>query len=474
MANAKSQSGTGPKPSKKAEKPVRPQDRRKEGAKAGVVQSTTVPNATLWSRVVEGKTGKETPPLSLAERQQPGKKSKAEESSKARDSGPWQVVAAKSKKTTKKTASRTTAAIGKQGEAGPPSGEKLPAREAKKRNAVPPSRGTTRNDKAPKRRPPRTAAVTLTCPPEGYAEAMRVAQGAINLKELGIKELRPKRAATGAIVLEVPGPNGAERASVLKDRMEEALKDMEGVRVARPVKMADIRIKDLLASTSTEDVKGAVSSVGGCALHEIRTGEIRVAPNGLGTLWVQCPLGAANKVAATGRLLIGWTSSRIEILEPRRLQCFRCLERGHVQGACPNTTDRSKLCYRCSGEGHAAKYCANDPHCVLCEGLGLASGHRIGGKACKAPKRNPRFPKAETTSAENRMEVEITPPAVRGGPCKSTIPVPVRRDEDKEKDRMEVETFPGSPQTPLGRRSPRTDGGMEEPAARPSSSPPRG
>lgn len=122
----------------------------------------------------------------------------------------------------------------------------------------------------PKRKPPRSAAVTLTCPPDKYAEAMKIARENINLKELGIPALRPKRATTGAIILEVPGPNGAERALALKDKMAEALKTMEGVRVARPVKMADLRVRDLIESTSIMEVKETIASLGGCSGNDIK------------------------------------------------------------------------------------------------------------------------------------------------------------------------------------------------------------
>lgn len=468
--NATRQAGDGPKKAgQKADKPTRcPQTKGPEGTRAEAMQSTTVPNSALWSEVVGKKAGKVAlPPQPTG--QQSREKSSAAGPPNAADTGAWQTVA---NKRAKKTAGPKTGATTGRGKEGP-SGGKPPAKEGKGKGTIPPSQGA-QSRKAPKRRPPRTAAVTLTCPPDGYAEAMRVAQGAIDLHELGIKELRPKRAATGAIVLEVPGPNGAERAAVLKSRMEEALKDMEGVRVARPVKMADMRVRDLLASVSVDEVRGAMSSVGGCALHEIKAGEIRTAPNGLGTLWVQCPLRAANRVVAAGRLGIGWTSSRTEILEPRQLQCYRCLGRGHVQSACPSSIDRSGMCYRCSEVGHAAKTCANDPRCALCEELGLASGHRIGGKACKAPKRNPRFPKTAVTASVERMEVEVTSPVVRGGTRKSANPVPARRSRDKEESKMEVETNPESQQPPpLRRRSPRIAGGMEEPTTRPSSSPPK-
>lgn len=469
MANAGRRQAAGSNPGLKKEKPVRPQTGGAKGAREKVVQSTVVPNKALWSEVVGGRPKRTSP---LTERRQPGVGTKEADVSKKENAEEWQTVAKKTK--AKKPASSKSTKTPKQGEVGSPSGGKRPAREGNRKNATDPSpRGTTSGDKrAPKRRPPRTAAVTLTCPPDGYAEAMRVAQGAIDLKELGIKELRPKRAATGAIVLEVPGPNGAERAAVLKSRMEEALKNMEGVRVARPVKMADMRVRDLLASVSVEEVKGAISSVGDCPPHEIRAGEIRTAPSGLGTLWVQCPLRAANKVVAAGRLGIGWTSSRIEILEPRALQCYRCLGKGHVQSACPSSIDRSGMCYRCSEMGHAAKTCANDPRCVLCEELGLASGHRVGGRACKAPKRKPKVLRTAVTSSIEKMEVEVALPATRGGMRKNANPVPARRSREKEESEMEVEMNPGSQQTPsLGRISPRIEGGVEEPTNRPLSSP---
>lgn len=86
------------------------------------------------------------------------------------------------------------------------------------------------------RKPPRTAAVTLTCPPDQYAATMRKAREIIDLDEIEIKSLKPKRAVTGALVLEVPGPGREEKAVTLRNRMEEALAQMERVRVARPVK----------------------------------------------------------------------------------------------------------------------------------------------------------------------------------------------------------------------------------------------
>lgn len=172
------------------------------------------------------------------------------------------------------------------------------------------------------------AAVMLSRTPGQFTEAIKVARERIKIEDLGIQELRPRKAATDVVILEIPCPDGSEKATVLRDRMAEALQDMGGVKVTRPVKMVELRLKDVLESTDVNEVREVISTVGGCKSEEVRTGSVRALPNGLGTLWVQCPVKAANKVTALGKIKVGWTSSRVEILAPRQLQCYRCLEKG--------------------------------------------------------------------------------------------------------------------------------------------------
>lgn len=104
---------------------------------------------------------------------------------------------------------------------------------AEKFNPNPNSTQGNRN-MVPTRRPPRTAAVVLTCPPDGYADAMRKTRQHIELKEIGIGPLKLKKAATGALILEIK--EGKDKATALRDRMKEALQDIEGVRVSCPQK----------------------------------------------------------------------------------------------------------------------------------------------------------------------------------------------------------------------------------------------
>lgn len=102
----------------------------------------------------------------------------------------------------------------------------------------------------------------------------------------------------------------------------------------------------------------------------------------MGTVWVRCPLTTANQLSAKGHLKIGWALVRVELLENRPLQCYRCLEGGHVRARCPNNTDRSGNCYRCGQDGDMAKDCMAPVLCVVCKDRGLPSNHRMGGKAC--------------------------------------------------------------------------------------------
>ncbi|XP_029160219.1 DNA-binding protein HEXBP-like [Nylanderia fulva] len=79
---------------------------------------------------------------------------------------------------------------------------------------------------------------------------------------------------------------------------------------------------------------------------------------------------------------IGWAIVRAEILEARPLQCYKCLEGGHVRARCPNNVDRSGRCYRCGQDGHAAKNCTADVKCPVCADKGLLANHRAGSRTC--------------------------------------------------------------------------------------------
>ncbi|XP_011858067.1 PREDICTED: uncharacterized protein LOC105555652 [Vollenhovia emeryi] len=261
-------------------------------------------------------------------------------------------------------------------------------------------------------RNPRTQAVTLTCPPGTYAEGMRLIKSQINLEELGIDALKPRRAQTGAIILEIAGENAKEKADALAGKMRTVIGDREGVKVTRPAKMAEIRIRDLDDSVTVTDVTEAIAEAGGCAPSEVRTGEVKPAPNGLGTIWVQCPLAAAKKAAAAGRIKIGWVKARLELLESRPLICFRCLERGHVRAQCRGK-DRSEVCCRCGETGHKAQTCRAEPKCPACTERGLPANHKAGNKACPLPSK--KAIKKRRREEGGQLATSQTPRSQAGG-----------------------------------------------------------
>lgn len=108
----------------------------------------------------------------------------------------------------------------------------------------------------------------------------------------------------------------------------------EDIRISRPCKMAELRMRDLDDAVSGWDVSHSIAEAGGCRPSEVATGTIRKDPNGLGTVWVRCPLVAANRIAEVGKILVGWAVARVQLLDARPLQCFRCLEGGHVKATC--------------------------------------------------------------------------------------------------------------------------------------------
>jgi len=271
-----------------------------------------------------------------------------------------------------------------------------------------PGRATGEGGRAPRvvpSRPPRAAAVTTTREEGGpsYAEVLRKARERISLADININRTRIRRAATEVVVIEIPGEDNKQKADELARRLDSALSDLN-VRVARPVRMTELRVSGLDDSISREDVALALGEVGGASWLEIKTGEIRRNQRGMGAMWASCPLETTIKVAGAGRIAVGWSSARVELLRRRPLRCFRCLAAGHVRTRCPSAVDRSMACHNCGQVGHLLRECRSAPKCPACEERGLDIGHRIGGEHCRPipPGRSPaiREGAAERRTAE--------------------------------------------------------------------------
>ncbi|KYQ50733.1 hypothetical protein ALC60_10175 [Trachymyrmex zeteki] len=71
---------------------------------------------------------------------------------------------------------------------------------------------------------------------------------------------------------------------------------------------------------------------------------MRQSSGGKGAIWVRYPALAAKRIADSRRITVGWVSARVQLLQPRLLQCYRCMELGHVLRSCINPADRSGAC----------------------------------------------------------------------------------------------------------------------------------
>lgn len=85
----------------------------------------------------------------------------------------------------------------------------------------------------------------------------------------------------------------------------------------------EIRIYGLDESVLKEELSSTIAETGGCKKQEVKIGDIRKMANGLGTVWIQCPLYAA-RVVDKGKLRVGWTMVRTEMLKARPIQCYKC------------------------------------------------------------------------------------------------------------------------------------------------------
>ncbi|XP_020295518.1 uncharacterized protein LOC109860665 [Pseudomyrmex gracilis] len=166
------------------------------------------------------------------------------------------------------------------------------------------------------------------------------------------------------MLLQIPGPGGAEKANALVEKASKALK-VERVRFTRPVKHAEVRVRDVVPFLTPEGIGAPLTAADRCQPGEVCTGLVRSSPIGYGTLWARLPLRAAQKVVGGKRIEVGWFSFPVEALVARRMQCYRCLEYGHVARTCTGV-DRSRACYRCGEKGHLAITCRAAPKCTLC------------------------------------------------------------------------------------------------------------
>jgi hypothetical protein len=196
----------------------------------------------------------------------------------------------------------------------------------------------------------RTSAVTLTLS-EGakttYAEVIATARRSITLTEIGVKSVGMRKAVTGAIIIKVPGDKGREKALQLATHLSKVL-DPTAVKVAAPTRTAELKIVGIDISIEKEELRQALALAAECGVAEIQVGEIGASRSGLGAAYVKCLVAGVRELAQTGKVALGWSTARVVAIPKRPLQCYKCLELGHVRVTCVSTAERGHLCYRCA------------------------------------------------------------------------------------------------------------------------------
>ncbi|XP_039758835.1 uncharacterized protein LOC120632863 [Pararge aegeria] len=235
---------------------------------------------------------------------------------------------------------------------------------------------------------PKSSAVVITLKQDAvatqsYATVMKTATSGLNLKDVGVDHVRVRKSATGARIIEVPGSSSAKAADELASKLQGLVG--QWVTVARPIKTAELRLVGLDESITPEEVQRVVAEKGSVPVEQVRAGALRLGPNGTGSTLVRCPVTAAKLLIAMGRVVIGWSSARVTLLEPLPMRCYKCMGTGHTRSLCPSPVDRSTLCFRCGKEGHKSASCSVDPKCAVCTEIGRKGGHVMGGLKCSPP-----------------------------------------------------------------------------------------
>lgn len=228
----------------------------------------------------------------------------------------------------------------------------------------------------------RPAVVTITGLPGGatYAQILGKAKQSVSLGDLGIKTLRMRRAMNGALVLELPGPEGKELAGSLRNTLQDVLQN--DAIVNNPVASGELRLRGIDPATTQDEIAYVLEKISGCPPKDLKVSNISFMRDGMGVAWAHCPLEFAVKIAEKGSITLGWSVVRIELQKKRPIQCFGCWRFGHVKNNCKSKADRTGACFRCGLGGHPARECSSLPRCVICAEDEMDFRHRIGSTKC--------------------------------------------------------------------------------------------
>ncbi|XP_029178115.1 uncharacterized protein LOC114945924 [Nylanderia fulva] len=219
-------------------------------------------------------------------------------------------------------------------------------RRASSKDEAAPSGTSAKKEKrvCPPPRSPSKSVVSLTGEgkKETYASVLSKAMREIDLPSLGIANSRLRRGVTGSILVSIPGKDSASKADALSGELRRLFSSDGDVRVGRPSRMEELRVRGILAFMRREEILASVAVSGGCGVADLKAGEIRMCPKSrVGSLWIRCPVGAARRLGILGSIDMRWTRLTITALARRPIQCYRCHAFGHSFNRCGSEVVRS-------------------------------------------------------------------------------------------------------------------------------------
>ncbi|XP_029176752.1 uncharacterized protein LOC114944860 [Nylanderia fulva] len=105
-----------------------------------------------------------------------------------------------------------------------------------------------------------------------YASVLSEAKSKIDAKELGIESMHMRRGVTGSILLSVRGKDSSVKADALAEKMKEVFPSSGTIRVGRPSRTEDIRLRGMMAFVGRQDILDRVALVGGCKAEDLKAG----------------------------------------------------------------------------------------------------------------------------------------------------------------------------------------------------------
>lgn len=132
--------------------------------------------------------------------------------------------------------------------------------------------GREERKEPPRQRNNRVEAITIhkADNSETYADILRKVKRNIDIEELGIKDTRIRRTATGSLLIQIAGEQSKNQADALAEKVRHVVG--EDAKVGRPYRRAEIRISGLDEDTMAEDVVEEVARQGDATEKRLRRG----------------------------------------------------------------------------------------------------------------------------------------------------------------------------------------------------------